>query len=37
MTNMAIALEWITKDPFIKFKLEKRERAFLTQSELEQI
>ena len=39
MTNMAIALEWLNKDPFIKFKskLEKREREFLTQSELEEI
>jgi len=39
MTNMAIALEWLNKDPFIKFKskLEKREREFLTQLELEEI
>ena len=37
MINMAIALEWLNKDPFIKFKakLEKREREFLTQIELE--
>lgn len=37
MMNMAIALEWIHKDPFIKFKakLEKKEREFLTQHELE--
>lgn len=36
MINMAIALEWLNKDPFIKFKakLEKREREFLTQIEL---
>jgi site-specific recombinase XerD len=39
MINMAIALEWLNKDPFIKFKakLEKREREFLTQVELESI
>lgn len=37
MINMAIALEWLNKDPFIKYKakLEKREREFLTQIELE--
>lgn len=36
MINMAIALEWLHKDPFIKFKikLEKREREFLTPAEL---
>lgn len=36
MINMALALEWLDKDPFVKFKskLEKRDREFLTQEEL---
>ena len=36
MINMAIALEWLERDPFVKFKsrLQKRDREFLTQEEL---
>ena len=39
MVNLAIKEEWLTKDPFIKFKLkfEKKERGFLTQDELQKI
>jgi len=36
MTTMAYKMEWIEKDPFIRFqsKFEKSEREFLTESEL---
>ncbi|MDG1804232.1 site-specific integrase [Flavicella sp.] len=36
MVNMAISNEWLDKDPFVRFKfsLEKREREFLTATEL---
>ncbi|MFC2109321.1 site-specific integrase [Bacteroidota bacterium] len=39
MTTMAYKMEWIDKDPFIRFKsrYEKSEREFLTQKELERI
>ncbi|WP_436841353.1 hypothetical protein [Tunicatimonas pelagia] len=39
MVNLAIKEEWLTKDPFVKFKLkfEKKERGFLTPEELERI
>ncbi len=39
MVNLAIKEEWLTKDPFVKFKLkfEKKERGFLTQDELQRI
>jgi len=39
IVNMAIKEEWLTKDPFVKFKLkfEKVERGFLTQEELRRI
>ena len=39
MVNLAIKEEWLDKDPFIKFKrkFEKKERGFLTQSELQRI
>ncbi|MDE3744094.1 site-specific integrase [Maribacter polysaccharolyticus] len=39
MVTLAYHLEWIERDPFVKFKpkLEKREREFLTDSELESI
>ena len=37
MMNLALRLEWIDKDPFLRFKLKftKHQRAFLSQSELE--
>jgi len=37
MVTLAYHMEWIERDPFVKFKpkLEKREREFLTQPELE--
>lgn len=37
MVTLAYHMEWIERDPFVKFKpkLEKREREFLTQLELE--
>ena len=39
MVTLAYHIEWITKDPFIKFKfiMEKREREFLTDEELNRI
>ena len=39
MVNLAIKEEWIEKDPFVKFKrtFEKKERGFLTQTELQRI
>ncbi|MDT0676457.1 site-specific integrase [Autumnicola musiva] len=39
MVTLAYHLDWIEKDPFIKFKphLERRERGFLTPEELERI
>ena len=39
MVTLAYHMEWIERDPFVKFKpkLEKREREFLTQLELESI
>ena len=37
MINLALRLEWIEKDPFVRFSLKftKHQRAFLSQSELE--
>lgn len=37
MMNLALRLEWIDKDPFVRFKLKftKYQQAFLSQSELE--
>ena len=37
MTNLALRLEWIERDPFLKFslKFKKYERTFLSQTELE--
>ena len=37
MMNLALRLEWIEKDPFVRFSLKftKHQRAFLSQSELE--
>ena len=37
MMNLALRLEWIEKDPFVRFSLRftKHQRAFLSQSELE--
>lgn len=39
MIRMAFHMEWIEKDPFVKFKpkLIKKERGFLTQAELESL
>ena len=39
MIKMAYHMEWVEKDPFIKFrpKLEKRQREFLTKAELQRI
>ena len=39
MVNMAFHMEWISKDPFVKFKpkIIKKERDFLTQNELERL
>nr|WP_297694701.1 site-specific integrase [uncultured Eudoraea sp.] len=39
MVTLAYHMEWIERDPFVKFKpkLEKREREFLTEAELESI
>lgn len=39
MVRMAFHMEWIEKDPFIKFKpkLIKKEREFLTETELERL
>ncbi|MDP5060657.1 MAG: site-specific integrase [Maribacter sp.] len=39
MINLALDMDWIDKDPFVKFKakLEKRERDFLTKKELNKI
>lgn len=39
MVTMAFHMEWITKDPFVKFKpkIIKKERDFLTQNELERL
>ncbi|GAA4954222.1 site-specific integrase [Algibacter agarivorans] len=39
MTTLAYHMEWIDRDPFVKFKpiLEKREREFLTDIELKNI
>ncbi|WP_317173191.1 site-specific integrase [Maribacter aquimaris] len=39
MVTLAYHMEWIERDPFVKFKpkLEKREREFLTDLELERI
>lgn len=39
MITLAYKLEWISRDPFIKFeaKFEKVEREFLTELELEAI
>lgn len=36
MTNMALRMEWIEKDPFAKYqqKFDKVERGFLTKDEL---
>ena len=37
MMNLALRLEWVEKDPFVRFSLKftKHQRAFLSQSELE--
>ena len=39
MVTLAYHIEWIERDPFVKFKpkLEKTEREFLTDLELERI
>ncbi|WP_339840790.1 site-specific integrase [uncultured Maribacter sp.] len=39
MVTLAFHMEWIERDPFVKFKpkLEKREREFLTEIELQKI
>lgn len=39
LLNLALKLEWVSKDPFAKFSLKfvKSERHFLSQSELEQL
>jgi site-specific recombinase XerD len=39
MVTLAYHMEWIDRDPFVKFKpkLEKKEREFLTEKELERI
>ncbi|MFS4494750.1 site-specific integrase [Maribacter sp. 2308TA10-17] len=39
MITLAYHMEWIGRDPFVKFKpkLEKREREFLTEAELERV
>ena len=39
MVTLAYHMEWIDRDPFVKFKpkLEKREREFLTEAELKKI
>ena len=39
MVTLAYHMEWIERDPFVKFKpkLEKREREFLSKSELQRI
>ncbi|QCX00577.1 site-specific integrase [Aggregatimonas sangjinii] len=39
MTTLAYHMEWIARDPFVKFKpkIEKKEREFLTKKELERI
>ena len=39
MVNMAVTMDWITKDPFAKFRkqFEKAERKSLTQQELEKL
>ena len=39
MVTLAFHMEWIERDPFVKFKprLEKREREFLTEDELQRI
>ena len=39
MVSLAFKMEWIDKDPFVKFeaKYEKKERGFLTELELERI
>lgn len=39
MITLAYHMEWIERDPFVKFKpkLEKKEREFLTEKELERI
>lgn len=39
MVRMAFHMEWIEKDPFVRFKprLTKKEREFLTQAELERL
>ena len=39
MVTLAYHIEWIERDPFVKFKpkLEKTEREFLTDLELESI
>ena len=39
MVTLAFHMEWIERDPFVKFKpkLEKREREFLTEHELKRI
>ncbi|MGB3850490.1 MAG: site-specific integrase [Tunicatimonas sp.] len=39
MVNLAVKEEWLTKDPFAKFKLkfEKKDRGYLTRAELRRI
>lgn len=39
MIKMAVEMEWINKDPFIKFSptIEKKQREYLSESELEKI
>tara|TARA_R110000782_G_scaffold102272_1_gene189251 strand:+ start:320 stop:631 length:312 start_codon:yes stop_codon:yes gene_type:complete len=39
MVTLAFYMEWIARNPFVKFKprLEKREREFLTKHELKRI
>lgn len=39
MITLAYNMEWINRDPFVKFKpkLEKKEREFLTKGELQEI
>jgi len=39
MVNLAVRMEWLPKDPFVnyKLKLERKERCYLTQRELDRI
>ena len=39
MVNLAVRMEWLPKDPFVnyKLKLERKERCYLTQRELNRI